>query len=269
MDNVYVICDGELYHHGIRGMKWGIRRFQKKDGSLTTAGKKRYSESEEDAAARKAEYEAEKQKALKTGSASEVLKYKGDLTQQEMQNAISRIRWENDMRDLSAKELATGKSKADAVFEKVDKYTDYAVKGAKAYNMVANLYTAFGGVDSISLPKIDTNITSGNKETRKKEQKEAKKEAEAKKKREEQEAQRETKHKEREKKRKESSKDDAPMSTKKNKNVEIKMSDIKKSTDDGKSHVEKLLAKPEYHQITMDEIIQNNNQMSMYDLLKK
>lgn len=32
----------ELYHHGIKGMKWGIRRFQKKDGSLTPAGKKRY-----------------------------------------------------------------------------------------------------------------------------------------------------------------------------------------------------------------------------------
>lgn len=33
----------ELYHHGILGMKWGIRRYQNKDGSLTEAGKKRYS----------------------------------------------------------------------------------------------------------------------------------------------------------------------------------------------------------------------------------
>lgn len=32
----------ELYHHGIKGQRWGIRRFQKKDGSLTSAGKKRY-----------------------------------------------------------------------------------------------------------------------------------------------------------------------------------------------------------------------------------
>lgn len=32
----------ELYHHGIKNMKWGIRRFQNKDGSLTPAGKKRY-----------------------------------------------------------------------------------------------------------------------------------------------------------------------------------------------------------------------------------
>ena len=32
----------EIYHHGIKGQKWGVRRFQNKDGSLTPAGKKRY-----------------------------------------------------------------------------------------------------------------------------------------------------------------------------------------------------------------------------------
>ena len=32
----------ELYHHGVRGMKWGVRRYQNKDGSLTPRGKKRY-----------------------------------------------------------------------------------------------------------------------------------------------------------------------------------------------------------------------------------
>lgn len=31
----------ELYHHGILGMKWGVRRYQNKDGSLTSAGKLR------------------------------------------------------------------------------------------------------------------------------------------------------------------------------------------------------------------------------------
>lgn len=37
-----VCLNNELYHHGIKNMKWGIRRFQNKDGSLTPAGKKRY-----------------------------------------------------------------------------------------------------------------------------------------------------------------------------------------------------------------------------------
>ena len=32
----------ELYHHGVKGMKWGVRRYQNKDGSLTDKGIKRY-----------------------------------------------------------------------------------------------------------------------------------------------------------------------------------------------------------------------------------
>lgn len=38
-DNVY---GNDLYHHGIKGQKWGIRRFQNEDGSLTEAGIARY-----------------------------------------------------------------------------------------------------------------------------------------------------------------------------------------------------------------------------------
>ena len=34
----------ELYHHGIKGQRWGVRRFQNKDGSLTPRGRKRYSD---------------------------------------------------------------------------------------------------------------------------------------------------------------------------------------------------------------------------------
>ena len=36
------VAEDELYHHGIKGQKWGVRRYQNSDGSLTAAGKKRH-----------------------------------------------------------------------------------------------------------------------------------------------------------------------------------------------------------------------------------
>lgn len=46
--NTYYIAgipfSDELYHHGIKGQKWGIRRYQNPDGTLTSAGKQRYAQ---------------------------------------------------------------------------------------------------------------------------------------------------------------------------------------------------------------------------------
>ena len=36
--------DETLKHHGIKGQRWGVRRYQNKDGTLTNVGKKRYSQ---------------------------------------------------------------------------------------------------------------------------------------------------------------------------------------------------------------------------------
>lgn len=49
MNDIYVgalFSEAYLEHHGILGMKWGVRRFQNKDGSLTSVGKKRKSSNE-------------------------------------------------------------------------------------------------------------------------------------------------------------------------------------------------------------------------------
>ena len=196
-----------LSHHGIKGMRWGIRRYQRRDGSLTRAGKKRAEqikrenlEKARQAKAEKKQHEADKKAALKSGSASDVLKFKGELTKQEMDSAWARIQWEQNMSGVAAKDVSAGKSRADKFFASVGDATDKANTAAKAWNTIANVYNAFNQ-KGIVLPKIDTNISSGNKQEVSAAKKLKQKAEEAVNKRKEQEAQRESKQKERAEKR--------------------------------------------------------------------
>lgn len=66
MDTNYVLGpDGELYHWGIKGMKWGVRRYQNKDGSLTNAGRKRYNSETEKLKAREKEIKGREKAAAR------------------------------------------------------------------------------------------------------------------------------------------------------------------------------------------------------------
>lgn len=55
----------ELRHHGIKGQKWGVRRYQNYDGSLTAAGRKRYGVNVEGAKANYEKAKAEQKEALR------------------------------------------------------------------------------------------------------------------------------------------------------------------------------------------------------------
>lgn len=142
----------ELYHVGVLGMRWGIRRSKTQQGR----GSKKSSESSLEKARQakqdKKKHEEEKQTALKKGSARDILKFKGDLTNQEMQTALGRINLEKQLFDMSAKETKKGMDKVNSIMNKVDQVNANVNKGVNAYNTVARINNS---LSDKKLPVLD------------------------------------------------------------------------------------------------------------------
>ena len=85
-----IVVNGELYHHGIKGQKWGIRRFQNKDGTRTAAGKKRVQIHEDYAKVRDG-------KSVK------------ELSDSELRSRINRLQMENTYNKLNPTSVNSGK----------------------------------------------------------------------------------------------------------------------------------------------------------------
>lgn len=89
--------DNTLIHYGIRGMKWGVRRYQNKDGSLTAAGKKRYSGDGGNAGTTKS-----------TTSSSSGRKKVSEMTDDELNRAVRRLQLEQQYRQLNPEKISAG-----------------------------------------------------------------------------------------------------------------------------------------------------------------
>lgn len=84
--------ENTLIHHGVLGMKWGVRRFQNKDGTLTSSGKKRYSNDEN-------------KKNVKT------------MSDDELRKVINRLQMERQYSQLSESKVSKGKNYAQKIFK--------------------------------------------------------------------------------------------------------------------------------------------------------
>lgn len=87
--------NSQLYHHGILGMKWGVRRFQNKDGSLTSDGKRHLEQNP------KAKQGNNKKKKGHTTNKGKSI---NELSDDELRKRINRLELEKRYEALSKKE---------------------------------------------------------------------------------------------------------------------------------------------------------------------
>lgn len=132
--------ENELMHHGTKGMRWGIRRYQNKDGTLTPAGKKRYNKEMErlkteakvlknrqrtQAKLNKLEEKRQEVEALKGGKSlpKSTKKTSGpsarDLSDAELKSVVNRLTLEAQYKKLRPEEVSKGKKFVNYVMKNV------------------------------------------------------------------------------------------------------------------------------------------------------
>lgn len=121
--------ESTLQHYGVPGMRWGVRRYQTKSGSLTAAGKKRYGM-----------FGKKTTKKLTASKASSLKKKRliSEMSDDELKDKVKRLELEKRYRDLNPKKVSLGKrfmsSVGDGAMEGVKNATAQAVK-----NMITSL----------------------------------------------------------------------------------------------------------------------------------
>ena len=90
----------ELKHHGIKGQKWGVRRYQNADGSLTPLGKKKYGTKENFERQMAAKNFRKQSKKLSKMEKNKPKKTVKDMTDDELRNRINRLSMERQYLDL-------------------------------------------------------------------------------------------------------------------------------------------------------------------------
>ena len=143
----YMIVNGELYHsdqlyhHGIKGMKWGRRRYQNADGSLTPAGVKRYAK----AGYSQDSYNSNKSKAGKAyDKVTGAHKIAGDVKYSMSSKKANEARANKYLADKEAARQAKETEKYAKKGYAQDAYNSNKSKAGKAYDKVTGAHKIAG-----------------------------------------------------------------------------------------------------------------------------
>lgn len=118
-----------LQHHGILGQKWGIRRYQNKDGSLTAAGKNRSKSKTAVAGPNNREDHNKAHDKSKNKSVE-------SMSDAELRARISRLQLEQQYAALSSKEVNTGKDYVNKIIKASTTVATLTSKTIETYNNI-------------------------------------------------------------------------------------------------------------------------------------
>lgn len=118
--------EDELKHYGVKGMKWGVRRFQNSDGSLTSEGRKRYGsgdlkEAQKKVDKGKAMVDGVKKTRVKAAEKQHEKKIKDDLSKMsdaELRDIVNRLNMEERYTQvMKSRGVEAGKNRVDKILE--------------------------------------------------------------------------------------------------------------------------------------------------------
>ena len=139
----------ELTHHGVKGMKWGIRKKPASSGGGKRPAKKKVTKSslfdrkkKAKEVAQEEDIEAKKAKVLKSRSARELYKNAHLFSTQELQSAYNRLQLERNISNLAPQEVSKGKQIVDKMISIGDTTSKLLTTGSRLYNNVASIYNS-------------------------------------------------------------------------------------------------------------------------------